>query len=445
MNFVFPENLYTEVRIEDTFTSYYYLKNDKVEENGETNVIGAKIRVFDGKMWYTSVTNDLNSIQNEIDSLALVARQNKNIQKNRIVKNLGSCKAKVLKFQDEKSVRNITVEQKADICMNYKKMCTDKSVKEIQMTHVSFYAYSVIKEFYSSKGAEIIQDYQRCYFYFGHEMNLNGGNFYPGKQLFGFYFDELLNKQDDIIKEVQKGIDFAKNAKPVLPGDYECVLAPSVTSIFTHESFGHKSEADFMLNDKVLQQEWVMGKKVGNEKVTIVDEGDSLLHGYCPYDDEGNKKEKVFLMTNGILTGRLHDAKASSVLNEKPTGNARAQNFYKNPMVRMTNTYIENGSDNPEKIIEEVKNGLYIYDCNYGTGNSTFTIQPNKCYVIRDGKISEPVLVNVITGSVFQTLFDIDAVGNDLEFFSGTCGKNGQSVTVAMGGPTIRVKKLTIN
>ena len=445
MNFVFPENLYTEVRIEDTFTSYYYLKNDKVEENGETNVIGAKIRVFDGKMWYTSVTNDLNSIQNEIDSLALVARQNKNIQKNRIVKNLGSCKAKVLKFQDEKSVRNITVEQKADICMNYKKMCTDKSVKEIQMTHVSFYAYSVIKEFYSSKGAEIIQDYQRCYFYFGHEMNLNGGNFYPGKQLFGFYFDELLNKQDDIIKEVQKGIDFAKNAKPVIPGDYECVLAPSVTSIFTHESFGHKSEADFMLNDKVLQQEWVMGKKVGNEKVTIVDEGDSLLHGYCPYDDEGNKKEKVFLMTNGILTGRLHDAKASSVLNEKPTGNARAQNFYKNPMVRMTNTYIENGSDNPEKIIEEVKNGLYIYDCNYGTGNSTFTIQPNKCYVIRDGKISEPVLVNVITGSVFQTLFDIDAVGNDLEFFSGTCGKNGQSVTVAMGGPTIRVKKLTIN
>ena len=329
--------------------------------------------------------------------------------------------------------------------MNYKKMCTDKSVKEIQMTHVSFYAYSLIKEFYSSKGAEIIQDYQRCYFYFGHEMNLNGGNFYPGKQLFGFYFDELLNKEDDIIKEVHKGIDFAKNAKPVIPGDYECVLAPSVTSIFTHESFGHKSEADFMLNDKVLQQEWVMGKKVGNEKVTIVDEGDSLLHGYCPYDDEGNKKEKVFLMTNGILTGRLHDAKSSSVLNEKPTGNARAQNFYKNPMVRMTNTYIENGSDNPEKIIEEVKNGLYIYDCNYGTGNSTFTIQPNKCYVIRDGKISEPVLVNVITGSVFQTLFDIDAVGNDLEFFSGTCGKNCQSVTVAMGGPTIRVKKLTIN
>ena len=445
MNFVFPENLYAEVRIEDTFTSYYYLKNDTVEQNGENNVIGAKIRVFDGKMWYTSVTNNLNSIQNEIDSLALVAKQNKNIQKNKIVKNLGSSKAKILKFQDEKSVRNITVEQKSDLCMNYKKMCTDKSVKEIQMTHTSFYAYSTKKEFYSSKGAEIIQDYQRCYFYFGYELNINGGNFYPGKQLFGFYFDELLNKEDVIIKELKKGIDFARNAKPVVSGDYECVLAPAVTSIFTHESFGHKSESDFMLNDKVLQQEWVLGKKVGNEKVTIVDEGDTLLQGYCPYDDEGNKKEKVFLMTNGILTGRLHDAKSSSVLNEKPTGNARAQSCYNNPMVRMTNTYIANGSDIPEKMIEEVKNGLYIYDCNYGTGNSTFTIQPNKCYIIRDGKICEPVLVNVITGSVFQTLFDIDAVGNDLEFFSGTCGKNGQSVAVAMGGPTIRVKKLTIN
>ena len=445
MNFIFPENLYAEVRIENFFNTYYYLKNDNVEENGETNVIGAKIRVFDGKMWYTSVTNDLNSIQKEIDSLALVAKKNQNILKNKTVKNLGSCKAKILKFQDEKSVRNITVEQKAALCADYKKKCTDNSVKEIRMTHISFNAFSKIKEFYSSKGAEIIQDYQRCIFQFGHELDVNGGIYFTGKLLNEFYFDELLNKEDVIIKELQKGIDFARNAKPVVPGDYECVLAPAVTAIFTHESFGHKSEADFMLNDKVLQQEWVMGKKVGNEKVTIIDEGDSLLHGYCPYDDEGNKKEKVFLMTNGVLTGRLHDAKSSAILNEKPTGNARAESFYNTPMVRMTNTYMENGSDNPEKIIEEVKNGLYIYDSNYGTGNSTFTIQPNKSYIIRDGKICEPVKINVLTGSVFQTLFDIDAVGNDLEFLSGTCGKNGQSVLTAMGGPTIRVKKLTVN
>ena len=103
------------------------------------------------------------------------------------------------------------------------------------------------------------------------------------------------------------------------------------------------------------------------------------------------------------------------------------------------------GKDDPEKIVSEVKDGIYVYDWNYGTGNSTFTIQPQKAYKIKDGKIADPILVNVITGSVFQTLFDIDAVGTDLKFFSGTCGKNGQSLPTATGGPTIRVKKLTIN
>lgn len=150
-------------------------------------------------------------------------------------------------------------------------------------------------------------------------------------------------------------------------------------------------------------------------------------------------------MKDGVLTGRLHDAKSAATLKEKPTGNARAQSFYYNPIVRMTNTYMAAGKDDPEQIIKEVKDGIYVYDWNYGTGNSTFTIQPQKAYRIRDGKIAEPVRVNVITGSVFQTLFDIDAVGTDLEFFSGTCGKNGQSMPIATGGPTIRVKKLTIN
>ena len=102
-------------------------------------------------------------------------------------------------------------------------------------------------------------------------------------------------------------------------------------------------------------------------------------------------------------------------------------------------------ADYGDYIIKGVKDGIYVYDWNYGTGNATFTIQPQKCYRIRDGKLCEPLRVNVVTGNVFQTLFDIDAVGDDLQFFSGTCGKYGQSLPTATGGPTIRVKKLTIN
>lgn len=216
--------------------------------------------------------------------------------------------------------------------------------------------------------------------------------------------------------------------------------------MFTHESFGHKSESDFMLNDKTLQEEWVIGKQVGNEKVSICDNGSMVNNGFTPYDDEGNPAKETWLIKNGVLTGRLHDSKSASVLGEEITGNARAQSYSCSPMVRMTNTYMESGSDSPEKIISEVKDGLYVYGVNYGTGSSTFTMQPNLCYRIRDGKLCEPVRANVITGSVFSTLFEIDAVGNDLTIFDTyTCGKNGQSVPVSAGGPTIRVKKLTVN
>ena len=445
MKYNFPENLYTEVRIEDWYQAWFNMRNDFVEGNGEVYLKGAKIRVFDGKMWYTSTTNDLDSIQEEIDNLAKIAKPNPNILKNKIVKNFAVNKAEILKFQGDDNVRKISKEQRESICKNYKEKCTDKSVPEIKNTYVGVRCNSTIKSIYTSKGTEIVQDYQRCSLNFGHDLSVNGGTFWTGKQFHEFSYEKLLGREEEITKELKRGIEFARTAVPVEPGDYTCVLAPTVTSVFTHESFGHKSEADFMLNDKTLQDEWVMGKKVGNEKVTIIDEGDELRHGYCPYDDEGNKKQLVYLMKDGILTGRLHDAKSAAILKEKPTGNARAQNFYNNPIVRMTNTYMAAGTDNPDDIIAGVKDGIYVYDWNYGTGNSTFTIQPQKCYKICDGKIAEPLRVNVVTGSVFQTLFDIDAVGTDLEFFSGTCGKNGQSMPTATGGPTIRVKKLTIN
>lgn len=445
MKYKFPEGLYTDVRIEESSGGGYHIKDGDVEGNYDWNVNGAMIRVFDGKMWYTSQTNDLDSIQKEIDNLATVAKPNKNILNNKIVKNFSVNKDTILKFEDHKCIRNVTRKEREDLVNYYIEKCVDKKIKEIKMWQVGFNYNYTKKSYYTSKGTEIVQDYQRCQLIAAYAINDNDLNFNCFKQIHEFYFDDLKNREKEVLEERDRCLAFVKGSVPVEPGEYTCVLAPTVTSVFTHESFGHKSEADFMLNDQTLQAEWTMGKKVGNEKVTIIDEGDELRHGYCPYDDEGNKKQKVYLMKDGILSGRLHDAKSAAVLKEKPTGNARAQDFYHSPIVRMTNTYMDAGTDNPEDIVKGVKDGLYIYDWNYGTGNSTFTIQPRTAYKIKDGIITDPVRINVITGSVFQTLFDIDAVGTDLQFFSGTCGKNGQSMPTATGGPTIRVKKLTVN
>lgn len=442
----FPDNLFTEVRIEKSVDTYYWIRNGEVETNCQSEVNGAMIRVFDGDMWYTSVTNDLEEIQTQIDQLAALARENPDIYSHPVIRNFGSQKAGALKCSGEHDIRKITREQREKLVADYVSACVDPSIAELTSYLAGCTSKYVLKEYYSSKGAEIRQDAQRCSLTMNYEFTVDGITSCIGKVIQKFSFEELQGWEQEILEERDRYLDYARNAVDVEPGEYTCVLAPAVTAMFTHESFGHKSESDFMLNDSTLQEEWVIGKKVGDERVSICDDGGMEHNGYTPYDDEGNEARETWLIRKGVLTGRLHDSKSAAALNEEITGNSRAENYTAAPMVRMTNTYMEKGSDDSEKIIRGVEDGIYVYNVNYGTGSSTFTMQPNLCYRIRSGRLCEPVRVNVLTGSVFRTLFDIDAVGNDLEIFDFyLCGKGDQMVDVSAGGPTIRVKKLTVN
>lgn len=442
----FPKDLYTDVRIEETYRTRYYVQNGDPEEDSVTTETGAIIRVFDGTMWYTGSTNDIDGIQKEIDNLASLATPNPDILQHEVVAAYEVNKATVLAFTGAKDIRNVTREERLSLIQHYIDSCVDTSIPEQKRYGAFVDTFYQKKQFYSSLGAELLLDYQKCtcgvfYTFNVNDIPVNGGKYYGGTT-----FDKLLGHEDEICAERDRYLDYAKNAVDITPGEYTCVLAPMSTSIFTHESFGHKSEADFMLNDKTLQDEWVMGKQVGSEKISIWDDGALTNNGYTPYDDEGTKARGTQLIKNGILTGRLHDVHSAVTLKEAPTGNCRAQNYSCAPIVRMTNTYMEAGPDNPEDIIKGVKDGIYVYDVDGGTGQSTFTMQPSLCYRIRDGKLAEPLRVNVITGSVFKALFDTDAVGTDFILFDGgSCGKNGQWIPVSMGGPTIRVKALTVN
>ncbi len=410
----FPENLFTEVRIERSDYVSYYTANDEVEINNQSQIVGALIRVFDGEMWYSSTTNELRQVQAEIDNLASLAKRNENIYDHPMVRNFGSHKACVLKYDGEDDVRKITPKQREELVDHYLSVCVDKSIEEMKSYGGSYYSTHTVKEYYSSKGAAIRQDMQRCSVWVGVAFVVQGVTTWAGKNFQGMSFEKLLGREQEILRERDRYLDYARNAVDIQPGDYTCVLSPFATALFTHESFGHKSESDYMLNDKTLQEEWVLGKKVGSGKVSICDNGNMENNGYTPYDDEGNEARETWLIREGVLTGRLHDSMSASILEEEVTGNSRAAGYNCIPMVRMTNTYMAAGNDSPEAILQEVQDGIYLYSLNYGTGSSTFTLQPELCYRIRDGRICEPVRVNVITGSVFQTLFDIDAVGDDL-------------------------------
>lgn len=443
----FPKDLYSDVRIEERTNSNIYIKNGEVEANSATSVVGAIVRVYDGEMWYSSVTNDLAAVQRELDDLALLAKPNPEIVNDPTVKNFEVNRAEVLVYDGENDLRKVSRERKMRLLEGLIAECVDDSIPEIGTWEAYYNDVHTVKRFYSSKGADITQDNQACTAGMVFHITVNGVTNYGGKSYRKMNFDGLTDGlEKDIIAERDRALDYAKNAVDVTPGDYVCVLAPAVTAMFAHESFGHKSEADFMLNDKTLRDEWVMGKTVGSEKVSICDSGDMLNNGYTLFDDEGSRARETWLIKNGTLTGRLHDAHSAAVLGEEITGNSRAQGYEYMPMVRMTNTFMQGGSDSAERMIAETEDGIYVYSVNYGTGQSTFTMQPSICYRIRGGKLAEPIRANVITGSVFKTLFDIDAVGDDFELFdSFFCGKMGQSIPVSAGGPTIRVKSLTVN
>ena len=444
--FHFPENLYADIRIEEKYTVRLMRFNGELTNDRVTQESGALIRVYDGKLWYTTSTNELDRLQEELDALAELAQPNPAICEDPAIRLLEVNREERLLYEGDRKLCGIARERFLDVIDHYIDACIEDEMPGVNAWNAGAGGSYMKKSFYSSKGNEIVYDYQMCSGGVWYTFGGNGQPMSGGKQFFGVTPEELTGHEQEVLDERARYLDFIENAVDVEPGEYTCVLSPITTAMFAHESFGHKSEADFMLNDKTLRDEWVLGKKVGSELVSICDSGDLLNHGYIPYDDEGTKARETWLIKDGVLTGRLHDSTSAAALGEELTGNCRAQDYCRRPIVRMTNTFLQAGKDSFEDIIADTKDGIYVYMVSDGTGSATFVMNATVCYRIRDGRICEPLRVHMLTGSVFQTLFDIDRVGSDFEMFDTyTCGKMNQTVRVSAGGPSIRVRKLQVS
>jgi TldD protein len=219
-------------------------------------------------------------------------------------------------------------------------------------------------------------------------------------------------------------------------GEYTVVLDPVLAGVFVHEAFGHLSESDFVYENERLRELMPLGKRFGDERLNIIDTATVPgLRGSYKYDDEGVPAASTYL----IQEGRLVAAR----MGEAPTGNARAISYRHPPIVRMTNTYIEPGSVSFEDMIGEIKEGIYAKNWYGGTTSmEMFTFSAGEAYMIRDGKIAEPLRPVTLTGNVFTTLENIDAIGDDLEMNQGGgCGKGEQApLPVSNGSPHIRIR-----
>ena len=260
-------------------------------------------------------------------------------------------------------------------------------------------------------------------------------------------YSVVLGLEDEIDKSCRLAGELL-DAPTARGGITTVICDPKLSGVFIHEAFGHTSEADHTYKDPELMKIMKIGAVFGSPILNVYDTGLSVgTRGHVPYDDEGLPAEKTYLIENGVLVGRLHTRETAAIMNERPTGNARAINFRNPPICRMRDTCIEQGETDPEEMIANTKDGIYAVDAHGGIGGEHFTFAAAHGYVIKNGKLGKLLKGIKIMGNLFKTLKEIDAVGNDFVHLGGGggCGKGGQfPLGVGLSSPHIRIRSVLV-
>ncbi len=275
------------------------------------------------------------------------------------------------------------------------------------------------------------------------EMGSSGGG---GRFSYAYFDDTLLEKY---ATEAVHGALLNLEARPAPAGPMTVVLGPGWPGILLHEAIGHGLEGDFNRKGSSTFA-GMIGKRVAAKGVTVVDDGTIAdRRGSLNMDDEGNPTQCTTLIEDGILKGYIQDTMNARLMKMPITGNARRESFAHLPMPRMTNTYMLGGDKDPAEILASVKNGLYAV--NFGGGqvditNGKFVFSASEAYRIEDGKITYPVKGATLIGNGPDVLNRVSMIGNDMRLDSGVgvCGKEGQSVPVGVGQPTLRIDGVTV-
>ncbi len=275
------------------------------------------------------------------------------------------------------------------------------------------------------------------------EQGSSGGG---GRFGYAYFTDAIL--EDYAQKAVSQAL-INLDARPAPAGTMTVVLGPGWPGVLLHEAIGHGLEGDFNRKGSSAFSGRI-GERVAAPGVTVVDDGTIReRRGSLNIDDEGNPTQRNVLIENGVLKNYMQDSLNARLMGVPVTGNGRRESYAHVPMPRMTNTYMLNGDKDPQEIIASVKQGLYAV--NFGGGqvditSGKFVFSASEAYMIEDGKVTYPVRGATLIGNGPDVLERVAMIGNDLALDTGvgTCGKEGQSVPVGVGQPTLRIDALTV-
>ncbi len=434
---------YIEIRIEETESARIQYRDRMIEDIGRTTGMGGCVRAMVKGGWGFVSFNSMDGLK-EKASLA--------VKQARLVGKETSQLAPVEPVVDtiisevKKDPTTVPLARKKEILDEYNEIIW--SAPKIQTSTVGYSDSRKKKIFANSEGSYIEQSRPDVTVRLA-AIAREGGDVQQSHLSLGsrgeFGFVETLHDQ---VKEMAQRASELLAAPQCKGGEYTVVCDPILAGVFVHEAFGHLSESDFVYENEQMREIMVLGRTFGGKHLNIID-GAAVpdLRGSFKYDDEGTPATKTYLITEGVLTGRLHSRETAAKMGEKPTGNARALSYQHEPIVRMTNTYIEPNGTSFNDMIADIKEGVYARNWYGGmTSMEMFTFSAAESYMIRNGKVEELMRPVVLSGNVFNTLQNIDAIGNDLDMNEGGgCGKGGQSpLPVSNGSPHIRIQNCLV-
>ena len=431
-----PQVDYMDVRAGMSNNTSILMKDGDVDEINTGISLGARIRVLKNGAWGFAYTTDLSKL-NEITDTAIQLS-------NSLTGDVELSESEVIKDKVKVDVKipfkDISIEEKKEIMKDANDAA---SIEKVNSTTVSYSDGEINEIFMNSEGSEIQTFTSKI------RMALNASatdgeiiQFGHGS-IGGVKGFELIRETDieGFGREIGEKAVRLLEAEAAPSGKYPVIADPQLTGVLIHEALGHAVEGDLILqNDSILKDK--MGEMIASDIVNIFDDA-SLKDGfgYYPYDVEGVKTKPNQLVKDGKLVSLLNSRETASKFGMKSSGNARSI-ISDQPIVRMSNTYLQPGDSSFEELFEDVDDGIYLKGSRGGqvdTGKGIFQFNAAEGYLIKNGEITTPLRDVSLSGNILETLKNIDAIGNDFELSVGFCGKDGQTAPVGDGGPHTRI------
>jgi TldD protein len=438
---------YAEVRAQKLYKTALTLKEERVEAAKQGIENGVAIRVLVNGAWgFASVGSfDGGILEGAVSDACRMAK----LASERLKTPIKLADAKVVEdrviSKPEKNPADILMEDKIKTALAVNRASLGFS-KKIKSCTVDYFDLTGSSFLVTSEGTSVEQDKLNVWARITTSAQDEGVFTFSREEIGSTAGYELFDEQvpEVLGQKVAKRAIEQLTAKSPKGGKFPVVLGPNVVGVFVHEAFGHLAEADLALSGGVLASN--LGKKIGSNLVTFYDDGTiPSAFGSFKYDDEGVASLKTLLIKDGVVTGLMHNRETAQKFKTQPTGNARAEDFRVEPIIRMRCTYMAPRDQTVEELIEDVKSGYYFKSFRGGQANldGTFQVGIQEGYEIVKGELGAAVRNASISGNTLETLHHINGVGKDFMLDPGRCGK-GQTAFISDGGPHIRLSEVVV-